>query len=661
MNDPAKAPSPSAAEGDEHRAEFPSQGPPHAADLPGESASPEPTPRVRPLRSLAVQMPLLLVAALSLAVAAGAWGLHSIVLRSFERLEVAQAELDLRRFANGLDFEIAQLRNRLQLAPEIDGASPEATARALLSAEARPAAAIACIYDSAGRLLSSERSAEDGGTVPGLDPAGSHPAMAQALAGEAPAGLFDAEGRFFTVATRRLPKTGQVILLANRLSAEELDRIAARMEIDINFWSMQTSSLDVLEAAAGAALSLGAPIIVNRESEELLQVYWAFEDLGGAPAFLARANVSRDLREIGDETVILSVLAMGAAGVATILLSLVLVRSMMVQRLSRLTGRILRLRRGEIGDADLAAATGTFGRKDEIGVLAEEFEKLLKELTATSEQLAEVSYRAGRTEVIEGSLHNIGNALNSLLASAGAARRQLGQLTENRIPEAARELAEGGNLSARQSKLAQYASLAAEESAARFEALQGDIERVIYHTHRIEEILESQRRLGPDSDLAAPCELLPILESAVGALAEGGGRTIDFRLDESLGRQPQVTCVRAVLVQVVTNLLINAVEAIRRGGRTDGRIEVSAGTAAGDGAPMVDVCIADNGAGLEEAELLQIFQRHYTTKQGRGHGIGLHWCASMVASMGGSIHAVSDGRDRGAALHLLLPAAPPRP
>jgi signal transduction histidine kinase len=70
---------------------------------------------------------------------------------------------------------------------------------------------------------------------------------------------------------------------------------------------------------------------------------------------------------------------------------------------------------------------------------------------------------------------------------------------------------------------------------------------------------------------------------------------------------------------------------------------------------MVDVCISDNGIGLEEAELVTIFQRYYTTKSGRGHGIGLHWCANVVTSMGGQLHARSRGQGEGASLHLLLP------
>src|SRR3546814_9682182 len=71
-----------------------------------EQATPRPVPHHR---SLALQVPLLLLVALALAVAVGAWSLRACVLHSFERLEVANAEVDLRRFANAIDYQVAVL------------------------------------------------------------------------------------------------------------------------------------------------------------------------------------------------------------------------------------------------------------------------------------------------------------------------------------------------------------------------------------------------------------------------------------------------------------------------------------------------------------------------------------------------------------------------
>ncbi|WP_193370772.1 ATP-binding protein [Pelagibius marinus] len=615
---------------------------------------------MRPLRSLAVQVPVLLVIALSLVVSAGAWGLHTIVLRSFERLEITNAELDLRRFANAIDNEVAQLDRQLNQVVAFSAGGDfdvlPSPAQGVMSVTAN----IACFFDASGALLSADSHDPAEALLQSVDPIDfcsrleGHPSMAPALAGERVAGLHDAEGVPFFIAAAPLAEVGGgAVLLAHYFSPEELAELTTRMEISIDFWSMQTPNLDVLEAAAGAALSLGAPIIINRRSEDVLQVYWAFQDAAGEPAFLARANVFRDLREIGDETVLLSALAMAGVGVATILLAVLLVRLLMVSRLTRLTQRLLDIRDRGLGSLRVKA-----GRRDEIGVLAEEFDNLLQELAATTQQLADVSYRAGRAEVTEGSLHNIGNALNSLLASADAARKRLRADSSGKIAQATRELAQGNNLTERQGKLAQYAALASEEEGAQLKALAADIERVLLHTSRIEDILESQRRLGSDANLAVASEALPLINTAMRAFSDGLAENITMRLDNSLMGLPPVICVRSVILQVFANLLANAAEAIVRGGADRGQIVISAASTTFDGAAMVDIQITDDGAGMNEAELVKVFQRYYTTKPGRGHGIGLHWCANVVTSMGGHLYAASPGRGQGATMHLLLPRVP---
>ncbi|MEQ8356001.1 MAG: ATP-binding protein [Kiloniellaceae bacterium] len=641
-----------------------------AADATSRPDSPE-SPSVRSIHSLAVQVPLLLVVALSLVVAVGAWGLRTIVLRSFERLEVANAELDLRRFANAIDHEVALLDDQLSDAIVRRSRMSDVERLDVIPLGTSPAAhrspEVACIFDRQGALVSTDSHDPAGDLLQMINPTDfcalteDDPAMAQRLIREPAAGLYDAEGTFFIVAARPHPPrpgadvAGDVLLFARLLTTDELDAIAARMKISIDFWSMDTPNMDVLEAAAGAALSLGAPIIVNRRSEDVLQVYWAFQDAWGNPAFLARANVFRDLRVIGDETVILSALAMGGVGVATILLSLFLVRSLMVKRLSRLTGRVLAMRREGVSGARLKVDEFAGKRHDEIGLLAEEFDKLLGELSTTTDQLADVSYRAGRAEVTEGSLHNIGNALNSLLASADSARIKIEADSTSNVARATQELAAGTNLDERQSKLARYAALASEEANRRLDGLKSDVERVILHIGRIEDILESQRRLGSDQDLAVVCDLEALLENAVGALPISADRDPTLHLHDSVRSQPPIVCVRAVILQVFSNLLLNAIEAIERKGVPGGRIDISAETVEVDGASIVDICFTDNGVGLEPPDLVTIFQRHFTTKTARGHGIGLHWCANVVSSMGGHLYARSDGFGQGASLHLLLP------
>jgi len=67
--------------------------------------------------------------------------------------------------------------------------------------------------------------------------------------------------------------------------------------------------------------------------------------------------------------------------------------------------------------------------------------------------------------------------------------------------------------------------------------------------------------------------------------------------------------------------------------------------------------VCDNGVGIPEDGLTQIFQYGFTTKK-EGHGFGLHSCANAAREMGGRLAAHSNGLGSGAEFILELPIDP---
>src|SRR3546814_7977471 len=102
------------------------------------------------------------------------------------------------------------------------------------------------------------------------------------------------------------------------------------------------------------------------------------------------------------------------------------------------------------------------------------------------------------------------------------------------------------------------------------------VERVLRNVNRIEDVLESQRRLGPDKDLAVASELLSLVNSAIRSLSDGNAECPAIRLDRSLALQPHVICIRSVVLEVLSNLLANATEAITQAAPPRGLINFSA-------------------------------------------------------------------------------------
>jgi signal transduction histidine kinase len=105
--------------------------------------------------------------------------------------------------------------------------------------------------------------------------------------------------------------------------------------------------------------------------------------------------------------------------------------------------------------------------------------------------------------------------------------------------------------------------------------------------------------------------------------------------------------VRDELMQVVINLLLNAVEAMHDGGTLD------VATSADDG--HVRIAITDSGPGIDESVRARLFQPFFTTKAD-GTGLGLSICHSLVRAHGGTIEVESEPGS-GSRFTLVLQAA----
>ena len=94
-----------------------------------------------------------------------------------------------------------------------------------------------------------------------------------------------------------------------------------------------------------------------------------------------------------------------------------------------------------------------------------------------------------------------------------------------------------------------------------------------------------------------------------------------------------------VLEQLLTNLLMNAIQHAFDNGRRAGQIDIRADR---DGSDL-HLLFADNGVGMSVEHLARVFEPFYTTRRGQGgSGLGLYICYNIVtATLGGSIQCAS--------------------
>ncbi|HEY4781647.1 MAG TPA: ATP-binding protein [Chthoniobacterales bacterium] len=113
---------------------------------------------------------------------------------------------------------------------------------------------------------------------------------------------------------------------------------------------------------------------------------------------------------------------------------------------------------------------------------------------------------------------------------------------------------------------------------------------------------------------------------------------------------PRIMGDRVQLQQVLMNLIINAIEAMKD---VDGPRELAVKSQPAEDEHLM-VTVSDTGVGLPRHQADQIFNAFFTTKP-EGTGMGLRISRSIVESHGGRLWA--DGNSpRGASFHLTLPS-----
>jgi signal transduction histidine kinase len=130
--------------------------------------------------------------------------------------------------------------------------------------------------------------------------------------------------------------------------------------------------------------------------------------------------------------------------------------------------------------------------------------------------------------------------------------------------------------------------------------------------------------------------------------AKKGGVFLQTQLSEGL---PLIQGDRVQLQQVVLNLIINAIDAIKQGGGGRGDIQVSSSIS---GSGEIHVSVQDSGPGIDPAHIDRIFGAFYTTKA-EGLGMGLSICRSIIEAHGGKLWATT-GVPRGAIFHFVVPS-----
>ncbi len=273
-----------------------------------------------------------------------------------------------------------------------------------------------------------------------------------------------------------------------------------------------------------------------------------------------------------------------------------------------------------VGTGDLTDDVKVRGH-DELSELAGALNSMCHQLTASQEQLRHADRLRTVGRLASGIAHELGTPLNVISGQAGL-------IASGRLP------AEKINDSAR--------------------AIKAESQRI---SGIIRQLLDFARRSAPRR---AVCNLGQLLRSTIDLLEPlAAKRNVRF-VAEQVADDAVADVDSGQIQQVLTNLLVNAVDAMPNGGDIQIRLEAvnmaepPVGSEALAG-PYFRIEVQDPGGGIRPADLPHIFEPFFTTKEvGEGTGLGLSISYGMVQEHGGWID-VESRLSQGTTFRVYLP------
>jgi signal transduction histidine kinase len=285
---------------------------------------------------------------------------------------------------------------------------------------------------------------------------------------------------------------------------------------------------------------------------------------------------------------------------------------------------------------------------------------VLGEITSPMERLLDSTRRLKRGDLdhrVEGLKHEFGELAVSFNEMASSLKQQILKMQRTEQMVVVAQLAAGlaheiknplAGIKVAMHVLSEEASLSEEDRSV--------LGKVIEEITRLDSLMKNFLNFAkPPKSTFTPLNVNDLLHATLAfytqSVSNDPGRSDGIRIEKDFCPVPPTMADLMQLQQVFLNIVLNAIDAMPKGGILTIRTSFS------EELDRIRVEIADTGKGIGEGPATKIFEPFFTTKP-KGTGLGLAICKQLVEQHGGSI-AAANNSGGGATFEILLPRIPP--
>ncbi len=202
------------------------------------------------------------------------------------------------------------------------------------------------------------------------------------------AGVYMTEAGPMLVASRPIVtsnKKGPIrgtLIMARFLDNKVIETLAEQTRIALQLIPIGEKSMPAGEKALLGQISEEHPFLLSEVSDSVLQLRSIVPDIQGNPALLMVINLPRDIMASGNVAIRYALFSILATGLVILFVLIIMLKLTIVNPLAKLTQQVKSI----VINDDLSARIDV-DAVDEIGIIAEEFNKMIERLAEARQQL----------------------------------------------------------------------------------------------------------------------------------------------------------------------------------------------------------------------------------------------------------------------------------
>ncbi|MBC8379198.1 MAG: hypothetical protein H8E62_08490 [Planctomycetes bacterium] len=588
--------------------------------------------------------------------------LMQVIAPELEKQERQQARENLRRCADAIQTQLTGIQKELSLLTQsgrLYSQIQSPSTNLMDSIASKLDLDFLAVYDNTWGQIGCEAGQVAFETVEKVLFDSEHPVIKKNTSGHSGKALVRHQDQLLLVISAPITRSSLsqtvegTVVAGHFLTTERLETIRDQLKLNFNWDFINPDRVVGQNREIIQRVNDVEPFDLIPVGKEFLQASGVLYDYQRQPVLLIKTFQDRTISQQSLHVMLMALYGKIITGVIAVLLLIWLLQHLVINPIIRLIKHIVNIEHpGKRKNAPL------FSRKDEIGTLANEFGKMCQRLQNAQLKLMEKSYLSGVTEMSSGILHNVRNALSPMTTRIERIKGQFKTVPLENLEQAQSELLHSGLDSERRKDLMRFVELTFQDVLMNLNEMVTGLDDLSNQVFQIEDMLNIQRTFGREDKPVEFIEPAELLNNALEMVPESVKNECRISIHSKIKKLPAIPVEPTTFVQILQNLLINAAESLEKESPLYRKIHISAAIETVEERHMLHWQIQDNGGGIAEGKIHQIFDRGASSKRKGLTGIGLHWCANTLTAMKGRIWAESQGLHCGAVFHILIPMAP---